>query len=82
MLQVFQRLAERLPELKSHLDPVGYSSLICGFANARYYNREAMELLSSGILSLSGRVSFQVMQKAIFVIYLSLYAYSNIQQSL
>lgn len=58
--QVFSLLCERLPRVIDLLNPVGFSSLLCGLANARYFDEEAMELLTRKLWSMVPTLKIQV----------------------
>lgn len=58
-LQVFKIISERLPRVQGYLDPVGYSSLICGFANARFYDEPIMQLLTENMSAVGNVFSIQ-----------------------
>lgn len=60
ILQVFKLVEERLPRVKPFLDPIGYSSLVSGFANARYFPEQAMDDLTTQMIRLGSAFSIQV----------------------
>ena len=45
-MQVFRLIAERIPHVQQLFEPVGFSSLVCGFAHVRYFHPSAMQQLS------------------------------------